>query len=58
MEPNLYGVSAPIFDGHGRPFAVVSIWGPKDRVPEERFPALGALACEAADDIAKALRDM
>ncbi|MDX6312076.1 MAG: hypothetical protein QOF44_1540 [Streptomyces sp.] len=58
MERSLYGVSAPVFDGHGRPFAVISIWGPQDRVPEERFPALGALARAAADDIAAAVRDL
>ncbi len=55
MEPNLYGVSAPVLDEHKHPIAVVSIWGPKDRVPEERFAALGALAGEAAADIAHAV---
>jgi len=57
LEPSLYGVSAPVLDDRGRPFAVVSIWGPKDRVPESRFPALGALAREAASDVARAVRE-
>ncbi|GAB3895439.1 IclR family transcriptional regulator [Kibdelosporangium lantanae] len=52
LEPNLYGVSAPVLDGRGRPYAVVSVWGSKDRVPASRFAALGRLAQEAAADIA------
>jgi DNA-binding IclR family transcriptional regulator len=55
LEPTLYGVSVPVLDARGRPFAVVSIWGPKDRVPETRFPALGALALQAAADIARSV---
>ncbi len=54
MERNLYGVSAPVPGGRGRPFAVVSIWGPQDRVPESRFPALGPLVRAAADEISQA----
>jgi DNA-binding IclR family transcriptional regulator len=53
-EGGLYGVSAPVLDERSRPFAVVSIWGPRDRVPQSRFPALGALVREAADDVARA----
>jgi DNA-binding IclR family transcriptional regulator len=56
LEANLYGVSAPVLDERGRPFAVVSIWGPQDRVPEPRFPALGVLAAEAAVDVARTVR--
>lgn len=55
MEPHLYGVAAPVRDDGGRPYAVVSIWGMRDRVTEERFPELGALAVAAATDIAAAL---
>lgn len=51
MEPHLYGVAAPVFDGAGRPCAVVSIWGMKDRVPEGRFPELGKLVQHAAAEI-------
>ncbi|MDQ1043786.1 IclR family transcriptional regulator [Streptomyces sp. V4I2] len=54
MERNLYGVSAPVLGGRGRPFAVVSIWGPHDRVPESRFAALGPLVRAAAEEIAQA----
>ncbi|MGW4751048.1 IclR family transcriptional regulator [Streptomyces chartreusis] len=54
MERNLYGVSAPVLGGRDRPFAVVSIWGPQDRVPESRFTTLGPLARAAADEIARA----
>ncbi|WP_238431639.1 IclR family transcriptional regulator [Streptomyces cavernae] len=56
MERNLYGVSAPVLGSRGRPFAVVSIWGPQDRVPESRFTALGPLARAAAEEIARAAR--
>jgi DNA-binding IclR family transcriptional regulator len=54
MERNLYGVSAPVLGSRGRPFAVVSIWGPQDRVPESRFAALGPLARAAAEEIVQA----
>lgn len=54
-EGGLFGVSAPVLDDRARPFAVVSIWGPRDRVPESRFPALGGLVREAADDVARAI---
>ncbi|MDH6626056.1 DNA-binding IclR family transcriptional regulator [Streptomyces sp. LBL] len=53
MERNLYGVSAPVLGSRGRPFAIVSIWGPQDRVPESRFTALGPLARAAAEEIAQ-----
>ena len=35
--------------------AVVSIWGPSDRITEDRFPALGALATSAAAELAASL---
>ncbi|MEP6815588.1 MAG: IclR family transcriptional regulator [Marmoricola sp.] len=53
LETHLHGVSAPVFDNDGRPIAVVSIWGPESRVTQERLPALGALAGEAAREIAR-----
>lgn len=56
LEETLYGVSAPVLDHRGRPFAVVSIWGPRSRVPETRFPELGALAQEAAAEIGQSIR--
>lgn len=55
LEPHLYGVAAPVLDGQDRPFAIVSIWGPQDRVPESRFPQLGTLAQQAAAEIAQAM---
>lgn len=53
LEPSLFGVSAPAFDQAGQPFAVIGIWGPKDRVPETRFPTLGALLQTAAQEITR-----
>ncbi len=56
LEETLYGVSAPVLDQRGRPFAVVSLWGPRSRVPESRFPELGVLAQEAATEIGQSIR--
>jgi DNA-binding IclR family transcriptional regulator len=56
LEETLYGVSAPVLDPRGRPFAIVSVWGPQSRVPVSRFPALGLLAQETAAEIGKSLR--
>lgn len=47
-DPSAWGVSAPVRDQTGRLVAVLSIWGPHDRVDDERFPALGAAVMEAA----------
>lgn len=54
LESSLFGVSAPIMDRTGRPLAVLSIWGPKDRVPEESFAELGAVVVEAAAQVGAA----
>ena len=35
-----------------RPVAVVSVWGPSERLTEDRFEALGALAIAGAAEIA------
>jgi DNA-binding IclR family transcriptional regulator len=52
LEPTLYGVSAPVLNATDRrPLAVFSIWGPVDRVPVSRFPALGLVAIEAAAEV-------
>ena len=53
LEARLYGVSAPVLDAAQRPVAVLSVWGPSDRVTEDRFPELGAIAAQAAADIAR-----
>jgi DNA-binding IclR family transcriptional regulator len=51
LEASLYGVSAPVLDRNRRPLAVLSIWGPRDRVPAERFDELGAVAVRAAAEV-------
>ncbi|MFI1966475.1 IclR family transcriptional regulator [Streptomyces pathocidini] len=56
LESQVYGVAAPVLDGARRPFAIVSVWGPRDRVPQERFAGLGALVRGAAEDIAERMR--
>ena len=56
MEPSLFGVSAAVRDGRDHPVAILSVWGPRDRVPESRFPALGTLATTGAAEIAANLR--
>ncbi|GAA5128122.1 IclR family transcriptional regulator [Pseudonocardia adelaidensis] len=48
LESSLYGVSAPVLDRNHRPLAVLSVWGPRDRVPPERFAELGAVVVGAA----------
>lgn len=49
LEQHVHGVSAPVLDAQHRPHAIVSVWGPEDRVPQSRFAELGALARQAAD---------
>lgn len=53
FESNAWGVSAPVLDLSGRPVAVVSLWGPGDRLTADRFEALGALAIAGAEQIAR-----
>ncbi len=48
FEISAHGVSSPVLDRYGRVRAVLSIWGPGQRVTDERLPELGALAREAA----------
>ncbi|MGP4019864.1 IclR family transcriptional regulator [Saccharopolyspora sp. 5N708] len=55
LETQVYGVAAPVLDASHRPFAIVSIWGPRERIPESRFVELGPLAREAAEEIAAAM---
>jgi len=47
-EESACGVSSPVLDRAGRPLAVLSIWGPRHRIPEERFAELGELTADAA----------
>jgi len=51
LESSLYGVSAPVLDRSGRPLAVLSIWGPRDRVPEHTFAELGVVVVQAAREV-------
>ncbi len=52
FEESAWGVSAPVLDRMGRLLAVLSLWGPPPRVAADRFPALGAIAVEAAERMA------
>jgi DNA-binding IclR family transcriptional regulator len=57
LESSLYGVSAPVLDHARRPLAVLSIWGPHDRVHEGLFAELGAVAVRAAARVSAAHPD-
>lgn len=48
FEPTAWGVSAPVRDRIGSLVAVLSIWGPADRVTPARLPGLGDLVAAAA----------
>ena len=52
FESTAWGVSAPVLDVAERPVAVVSVWGPSERLTESRFEVLGALAIAGASEIA------
>jgi DNA-binding IclR family transcriptional regulator len=45
-------VSAPVRDIAGRPVAVLSIWGPPERITVKRFDSLGELAVAGAEELA------
>ena len=51
-ESSAWGVSAPVLDTAGRPVAVVSVWGPSERLTEDRFEQVGKLAMASAAEIA------
>ncbi|MFT3872040.1 MAG: IclR family transcriptional regulator [Nocardioides sp.] len=51
FESSAWGVSAPVLDMSDRLVAVVSIWGPSERLTEDRFDALGAIAVAGAVEI-------
>lgn len=48
LEHGVHGVSAAIRDRQRSPIGVISIWGPQERIPDERFAELGELAASAA----------
>ena len=48
FDPSAWGVSAPVLAPDGRLLAVLSIWVPRDRIDDQRFPALGQAVIDAA----------
>jgi DNA-binding IclR family transcriptional regulator len=52
-EEQLNGVAAPVLDAARRAYAVVSLWGPRDRMPAARVPELGDLVTGGAAEIAE-----
>ena len=52
FEESAWGVSAPVLDVAGRPVAVLSIWGPPERITAKRFDKLGELAVAGAEELA------
>lgn len=51
LEHGVHGVSAAIRGPKRDPLGVISIWGPKERIPEDRSPELGALVVDAVAEI-------
>jgi DNA-binding IclR family transcriptional regulator len=56
LEESLFGASAAVLNEQDRPLAIVSVWGPEQRVPKSRLPAIGELTAQAADEIKELLR--
>jgi DNA-binding IclR family transcriptional regulator len=52
FDTSAWGVAAPVLDHTRRLLAVLSIWGPPDRVDASRFDELGPLVVEAAHRLA------
>lgn len=52
FDSSAWGVSAPVLDGSGRLLAVVSTWGPPQRVSPDRFADLAAHLVSAASRMA------
>ncbi len=55
LDPQWWGVAAPVLDLHARPIASIDIWGGAQRVTLERFGVLGELVREAAAEVAAGL---
>jgi DNA-binding IclR family transcriptional regulator len=51
LEEALVGASAPVLNQHGRPIAVVSVWGSEHRMPHASRPRVGRRTMQAANDI-------
>lgn len=56
LEESLFGASAAVLSEHGRPIAIVSVWGPEHRVPRGRLAEIGARTVAASAEIEKLLR--
>ncbi len=56
LEESLFGASTAVLTEQGRPFAIVSVWGPEHRVARERLPEVGRLTHAAAEQIRELLR--
>jgi DNA-binding IclR family transcriptional regulator len=52
FEKSAWGVSAPVLDVAGHPVAILSIWGPPERITSSRFASLGAIAVGGATELA------
>ena len=52
FEESAWGVSAPVLDVARRPVAVLSIWGPPERITDRRFDSLGRLVVAGAEELA------
>ena len=52
FDESAWGVSAPVLDAAGRPVAVLSIWGPPERISARRFGSLGRLVVAGAEELA------
>ena len=48
-------MSAPVVEAHRRLIAIVSVWGPRDRMPPARFGDIGTPVRGAAEEIGTAL---
>ena len=55
FDEQAWGVAAPVLDHAGRLLAVLSIWGPRDRIPEARLPDLGDVVRVAAEALSEVL---
>jgi DNA-binding IclR family transcriptional regulator len=49
------GASAAVLDDRTRPIAVVNVWGPSQRITNDRLPRLGRQALRAAHEISASL---
>lgn len=54
-DSQAWGVSAPVLDHASRVLAVLSLWGPRDRIPEERLAELGPVAAGVARELSEPL---